>query len=109
LPDFIHPQLGNVFLSQEEITNLPIQKREVGLLFQDFAIFPHLSVFDNIAYALRNISINKSRRLEIIRKIAAELEVSHLLQRNTITLSGGEQQRVALASTLGSQTGSFAA
>jgi molybdopterin-binding protein len=97
---FYNPQHGNVFLRQEEITNLPIQKREVGLLFQDFAIFPHLSVFDNIAYPLRNISISKSGRLEIIRKIAAELEISHLLQRNPITLSGGEQQRVALARTL---------
>jgi molybdopterin-binding protein len=49
---------------------------------------------------LRNTSINKSQRLEIVRKIAAELEVSHLLQRNPTTLSGGEQQRVALARTL---------
>jgi molybdate/tungstate transport system ATP-binding protein len=97
---FYTPQQGKVLLKQKEITRLPIQEREVGLLFQDFAIFPHLSVFDNIAYPLRNASVSKSQRLEKVRQVAAELDVSHLLHRNPTTLSGGEQQRVALARTL---------
>lgn len=97
---FYKPQQGKVLLKQKEITRLPIQKREVGLLFQDFAIFPHLSVYDNIAYPLRNVSVSKSGKLETVRQVAAELEVSHLLHRNPATLSGGEQQRVALARTL---------
>lgn len=97
---FYQPKQGRIFLNQKDITQAPIQEREAGLLFQDFAIFPHLSVFDNIAYPLRKKVESKKELTYLISEVAEKLEVSHLLKRNPSTLSGGEQQRVALARTL---------
>ncbi|HHN48855.1 MAG TPA: ABC transporter ATP-binding protein [Bacteroidales bacterium] len=97
---FYQPTQGSIFIKRKEITAKPVQEREVGLLFQDFAIFPHLSVFDNIAFPVRKKIKNKNELADLVFDTAASLEVSHLLRRNPSTLSGGEQQRVALARTL---------
>jgi ABC-type Fe3+/spermidine/putrescine transport system ATPase subunit len=97
---FYRPTYGSIFIKGKNITEQAIQEREVGLLFQDFAIFPHLSVFNNIAYPVRKKIKNKMELAALIENIAIDLEVSHLLHRNPTTLSGGEQQRVALARTL---------
>lgn len=97
---FFKPDSGRIILNGQEITNVPIQQRSVGLLFQDFAIFPHLSVFENIAYSLRAQRMKKRELNEMIDQISSEMEISHLLNRNPQTLSGGEQQRVALARIL---------
>lgn len=97
---FYKPAQGRIMLKQRDITHTPVQMREVGLLFQDHALFPHLNVFDNIAFPVRKKI--KSRRIlsEMVGLMAAELEIEPLLHRAPATLSGGEQQRVALARTL---------
>ena len=97
---FYKPLGGRIYMKDRDITDLPVQQREAGLLFQDFAVFPHLSVFDNIAYPLRHIRTGKNKLIKPVKSIAAELEIDHLLHRSPTTLSGGEQQRVALARTL---------
>lgn len=97
---FFQPTKGDIYLQNKNITKAPIQEREVGLLFQDFAIFFHMSVFDNIAYPVRKKISNKVKLTEMVSQMARELEIEHLLKRNPATLSGGEQQRVALARTL---------
>jgi len=97
---FYEPKQGKIFLKGEDITAKPVQQRDAGLLFQDFAIFPHLNVSDNIAFSVRKKIKNKNKRLEIVEEMAEQLEIKHLLIRNPATLSGGEQQRVALARTL---------
>lgn len=92
------PDAGQVFLDDTEIQNQSIQKRNIGLLFQDYALFPHLTVFDNIAYSLHGQS--KSEAKKIVGQWAAETEIQHLLGRFPNHLSGGEKQRVALARIL---------
>ncbi len=96
----IKPDNGSIFLEGKEITNKPIQQRPFGLVFQDYAIFPHMSVYDNIAYALHTVKTNHTETNKRVNEIADQLGIIHLLKRNPKTLSGGELQRVALARTL---------
>ena len=96
----IKPDYGNIFLDDEDITNKKIQNRNIGLLFQDYAIFPHMTVRQNIEYPLKTIYKSKREREELVDAIAKELSIFHLLDRKPQTLSGGEQQRTSLARTL---------
>jgi molybdate transport system ATP-binding protein len=84
---------GKVIFRDQDWTRLPPQRRPVGFLFQDYALFPHLRVRENIAYGARG-------RTEIVDRVAAMLKVSDVLDRNPSELSGGQQQRVALARVL---------
>jgi molybdate/tungstate transport system ATP-binding protein len=94
------PDAGQIILDNEDITRKKLQKRGIGLVFQDYAIFPNMTVFGNIAYSLDTKSTEKKILKEKVSRIAAELNISHLLGRSTLHLSGGELQRVALARTL---------
>jgi molybdate/tungstate transport system ATP-binding protein len=94
------PDAGEIWLDGENITYKKLQKRGIGLVFQDYAIFPNMTVFDNIAYSLESGHISKTIIKDRVDAIAEELNISHLLGRNTHHLSGGELQRVALARTL---------
>lgn len=96
---------GKILLNNKEITHLEIQKRNIGLLFQDYAIFPHLSVYQNIAYPLRSNRRNRKETEEKVKNLAKEFEIDHLLNRKTNNLSGGEKQRLALARTLAMEPG----
>lgn len=88
---------GQIFLGDRDITSLPIHERPINIVFQNYALFPHLNVFDNIAYSLRLKKLPK----EVIRsKVFKILEAFHLeghIHKFTSQLSGGQQQRVALA------------
>jgi molybdate/tungstate transport system ATP-binding protein len=94
------PDSGEIWLDGENITEKRIQSRSVGLVFQDYAIFPNMTVFGNIAYSINSRNVEKNKVKERVGKVAEELNISHLLERNTHHLSGGELQRVALARTL---------
>ncbi len=94
------PDSGEIFLDGKNITNEKIQKRKIGLVFQDYAIFPHLSVEENIAYSLRSKKLTSSEIRQQVAKLAREMSILHLLNRKPASLSGGELQRVALARTL---------
>ncbi|MCD4794354.1 MAG: ABC transporter ATP-binding protein [Bacteroidales bacterium] len=96
----IHPDSGTIHLNGKDITKVSIQKREIGIVFQDYAVFPHLNVFDNIAYPIRSKRLSKKDIRNNVLKTAEKLEIKHLLKRKTNDLSGGELQRVALARTL---------
>ena len=94
---------GIIILNNENISHAPIQKRNVGLVYQDQALFPHLTVKKNIEYSLKCKKM-KAADVEIkIAKIAKQLEIEKLLKRKPETLSLGEAQRVALARTLVSE------
>ncbi len=94
------PDSGEVWVDGINVTKRKIQERRVGLVFQDYAIFPNMTVFGNIAYSLKTKKIDKIKISNEVEKIAAELNITHLLNRFTTNLSGGELQRVALARTL---------
>lgn len=96
----IKPDSGKVFQNNVDITREKIQNRKVGIVFQDYSIFPHLTVKQNIAYPLKRKKINNSNKDELINKYASLTNITHLLDRNTQNLSGGELQRVALARML---------
>lgn len=94
------PDRGSIFLNGEDISREKIQKRKIGMVFQDFAVFPHLSVFENIAYPLKMKKESRVMISEKVRNISDEMNITHLLNRRPEGLSGGERQRVAVARTL---------
>ena len=94
------PDSGSIILDDEDITKLRIQDRKIGIVFQDYAVFPHMTVFGNIAYPLRVRKEEKKCISDKVKKAADEMNISHILNRSTEKLSGGELQRVALARTL---------
>jgi ABC-type Fe3+/spermidine/putrescine transport system ATPase subunit len=95
-----HPDSGEIFLDNIEITRQRIQDRKIGIVFQDYAIFPHMTVFGNIAFPLKARKEDKKHIDEKVRKAAEAMNIAHILMRGTEKLSGGELQRVALARTL---------
>jgi len=94
------PDTGTIYLNGRDITGEKIQRRKTGMVFQDYAIFPHLTVFDNIAYPLRIKHMHRDKISEEVNKMAENVNILHLLNRKTDDLSGGEKQRVAVARTL---------
>ena len=97
---FAHPTSGDVFVDGKPMAALPPQKRDLGMVFQSYAVFPHLTVYENVAFPLQ---IRKAPRFEIVHRVAEVLELVRLTgyeRRLPRQLSGGEQQRVALARAL---------
>lgn len=102
LAGFINPTEGKIMLDNKDITDLPIQKRGIGMVFQDYALWPHMTVFQNIAYGLKLKNMSKN---EIENKVFNMLEIVEIdkeisKKRYPNELSGGQQQRVALARAL---------
>ena len=95
-----NPDSGNITLDEEDITRQRIQDRRIGIVFQDYAVFPHMTVFGNIAYPLKARKEDKKLIAEKVERAAIAMNINHLLERRTEKLSGGELQRVALARTL---------
>jgi ABC-type sugar transport system ATPase subunit len=104
----LHPVQGKILFDGEDVTGVPTERRDVGVVFQSYALFPHLTVRENIAFGLRTgrrrFSLRSSRRRPSRRHVeervwdtAALLSLDRLLDRKPAQLSGGEQQRVALA------------
>lgn len=96
----VRPQSGSVFLNNTEITYAAIQKRNIGFVFQDQAVFPHLSVRENIAYPLYAHKALRTKIGERTEELSELMSITHLLDRLPAKLSGGELQRVALARAL---------
>jgi molybdate transport system ATP-binding protein len=95
---FYRPDRGIIRLKGRDITNELPEKRGIGIVYQDCALLPHLTVYDNIAYGLKKKTRNGIR--EKVGEMAGGLHIDHILHRKPANLSGGEQQRVALARAL---------
>ncbi len=94
------PDAGAVLLDGADITGLPAERRDIGMVFQSYALFPHLSVRENVEFGLRVRRILRSRRRELAREALRLVRLEELAERRIRELSGGEQQRVALARAL---------
>lgn len=91
---------GKVFLENIDITNLAVEKRNIAIVYQDFALFPHLSVTKNILYGIPYHNIPKKTALERFDMLVNTLGLEKITKRNTANLSGGEKQRISLARSL---------
>ena len=91
---------GHVIINGKDVTRLPPEKRGIGIVYQDFALFPHLTVYENITYGLRYHKVNGKEPGKNLGFIIKRLSLEPLLQRSILNLSGGEKQRVALARAL---------
>jgi len=91
---------GTITIGTTDVTHMPPEKRGVGIVYQDYALFDHLDVRQNITYGLRYHAIDTERAQRTFCRLVEDLELSHLLKRSTENLSGGEKQRVALARAL---------
>jgi len=91
---------GEIWIDENNITSLPPEERKIGYVPQDYALFPFLNVVENITFGLRGKNTQKSEMKEKVKTLADLLGISHLLNRDVRTLSGGEKQRVALARAL---------
>lgn len=91
---------GRVVLAGRDITNLPPRDRNTGMVFQDYGLYPHMNVFENIAYGLEARNYPREEIGKRVREAAERLGLTPLIERVIVDLSGGEQQRVALARAL---------
>jgi ABC-type Fe3+/spermidine/putrescine transport system ATPase subunit len=95
---FEHPTSGQVWVDGRDVTTLPPQKRDVGMVFQNYALFPHMDVGENVAFGLR---VRGGRDVDArVERALARVELSGYTRRKVQELSGGQQQRVALARAL---------
>lgn len=96
------PTEGKIFFGDEDVTNVPPEKRGIGLVFQNYALYPHLTVKQNIMFPLENIrpKLPKEEMVAIANEMAKLVDIDRYLDRKPRELSGGQQQRVAIARAL---------
>ncbi|MCL2226901.1 MAG: ABC transporter ATP-binding protein [Oscillospiraceae bacterium] len=98
---FIKPEIGSVKVGDEEITHLEVEKRNIGMVFQNYALFPTMSVYENIAFGLKVKKMGKAEIKSKVDEIASKVELDQdQLGKKISQLSGGQQQRVAIARAL---------
>ena len=97
---FEQPSQGRVVIDGKPMTGVPTHKRDVGLVFQDNQLFPHLCVFDNIAYSLRIKRVSKAQQIEQVNEMLSLIGLEDLARRDVGQLSGGEAKRIAVARAL---------
>jgi multiple sugar transport system ATP-binding protein len=91
------PTGGQVYIGKREVTRLEPRDRDIAMVFQSYALYPHMSVRENIGYPLKIRGMPRDDRKKLVQRVAEGLEIGHLLDRHPRQLSGGQRQRVALA------------
>ena len=98
------PTSGKIFFGEDDVTELSTEKRGIGLVFQNYALYPHMTVLQNILFPLQNLTgadkLSKEQMLDRAREAARLVQIEELLDRKPSELSGGQQQRVAIARAL---------
>lgn len=96
----LKPDHGNIYFGDKVVTNLEPENRGIGMVFQNYALYPHMTVLDNIIFPLKMQKINKKERKKRAIEMAELTKIGELLSRRPSELSGGQQQRVAIARAL---------
>ena len=94
------PTSGQIFFGEDDVTELAPEKRGIGLVFQNYALYPHMTVKQNIMFPLQNMKVEKNEMLARTEEVARLVQIDDLLDRKPSELSGGQQQRVAIARAL---------
>ena len=94
------PSAGSVWFDGVNVTDVPPHRRDVAMVFQHPALYPHLSVFDNLAFGLKTRGVSRSQARAKVNTVAGMLGLDHVLTRRPGALSGGERQRVAIGRAL---------
>lgn len=94
------PTAGTIFFGDDDVTNTPPEKRGIGLVFQNYALYPHFTVRQNIMFPLENLKVPKEEALKLAQEMAELVHIGDLMDRRPNQLSGGQQQRVAIARAL---------
>ena len=97
---FSEPRSGEVLFDGKDITRIPPNKRNFGFVFQSYALFPHMTIFDNVAYGLKMRGVGKAEIAERVPEMLKTVDLEGLEKRYPCELSGGQRQRVALARAL---------
>jgi spermidine/putrescine transport system ATP-binding protein len=97
---FEEPSEGTIYLGGKDVTDLPAYRRDVNTVFQSYALFPHLSVYENVAFGLRRKKVNKDEIRRRVLEVLKLVDLPGFERRKPSQLSGGQQQRVALARAL---------
>ena len=100
LSGLLKPSSGKIYFGEDDVTNLTPEKRGVGLVFQNYALYPHMTVRQNIMVPLQNLKVPKAEIVERTVEAARLVQLENLLDRKPNELSGGQQQRVAIARAL---------
>ncbi len=96
----LEPNEGRIFFGDEDVTDMPPEERGIGLVFQNYALYPHMTVRQNIMFPLENIKVPKQEAVERAQEMADLVGIGELMDRKPKQLSGGQQQRVAIARAL---------
>jgi len=99
----LSPTGGRVLFGDDDVTDLPPEKRGIGLVFQNYALYPHFTVRDNILFPLENMKVPRAEALDRAHEMAKLVQIDELMDRRPAQLSGGQQQRVAVARALAKQ------
>ena len=102
---FVHPDQGDVFFNGQKINDVPPHKREVNTIFQKYALFPHLNVYDNVAFGMRVHGKSEKEIKSTVKNMLNMVNLNGFAHRNVNRLSGGQQQRVAFARAIVIQSG----
>jgi putative spermidine/putrescine transport system ATP-binding protein len=100
---FEAPDTGSVLIAGRDVTDLPPNKRALGMVFQNYSLFPHMSVGENVAFGLRMRGMNRADQGKIVRSMLQTVRLGEFEDRMITQLSGGQQQRVALARALATE------
>ncbi len=96
----VKPTSGKIFFGEDDVTKLAPEKRGIGLVFQNYALYPHMTVFKNILFPLENLDVPRDEAFARVKEMANLVGIGELLDRKPSQLSGGKQQRVAIARAL---------
>ena len=100
LAGFETPTSGKIFIDGQDVTNVPPYERPINMMFQSYALFPHMTVADNIAFGLKQAGMKRAERNDRVNEMMALVQIDKLAKRKPHQLSGGQRQRVALARAL---------